>query len=200
MVSGRIASAANISWERMILAVEQVRERLHRATAALEKAGLPYAVIGGNAVASWVSSIDVTAIRNTADVDILIRRADLERAKAALAPVGFVHQEVFGVDMFLDGPDARPAQAVHILFAGELVRKGDLASTPEVTEAETAAAGFRVVQLESLVRMKLTSFRDKDRTHLRDMIGVGLIDATWPARFRPELAARLQQILDTPEG
>jgi hypothetical protein len=48
--------------------------------------------------------------------------------------------------------------------------------------------------------MKLTSYRDKDRTHLRDMIDVGLIDASWPARFAPELGARLQAILDTPEG
>jgi len=48
--------------------------------------------------------------------------------------------------------------------------------------------------------MKLTSFRDKDRTHLRDMIEVGLIDATWVARFPPPLAERLQLLLDTPGG
>jgi hypothetical protein len=59
---------------------------------------------------------------------------------------------------------------------------------------------FRVLSLEALVRMKLTSFRLKDQVHLQDMIGVGLIDATWPARFPPELAARLQQILDNPNG
>jgi hypothetical protein len=40
----------------------------------------------------------------------------------------------------------------------------------------------------------------KDRTHLRDLIEIGLIDATWPQRLAPELAARLQQLLDTPEG
>ena len=27
--------------------------------------------------------------------------------------------------------------------------------------------------------MKLTSFRDKDRTHLRDLISVGLVDESW---------------------
>jgi len=48
--------------------------------------------------------------------------------------------------------------------------------------------------------MKLTSFRDKDRTHLRDMISVKLIDATWPSRFQPGLAYRLQQLLDDPDG
>jgi hypothetical protein len=57
-----------------------------------------------------------------------------------------------------------------------------------------------VLSLEALVRMKLTSNCDKDRTHLRDLIDVGLIDATWPARFPPELAARLQHVLDTPDG
>jgi hypothetical protein len=48
--------------------------------------------------------------------------------------------------------------------------------------------------------MKLTSFRDKDRTHLRDLIGVGLVDETWIARLLDELASRLQTLLDTPEG
>ena len=60
-----------ISWERMIRAVEKVRERLMRATAALEAAGIPYAVAGGNAVAAWVSRVDEAAVRNTQDVDIL---------------------------------------------------------------------------------------------------------------------------------
>jgi hypothetical protein len=40
-----------VSWERMIRAVEKVRERLLRAAAALEKAGILYAIAGGNAVA-----------------------------------------------------------------------------------------------------------------------------------------------------
>src|SRR5207247_8254257 len=78
-----------VSWERMIRAVEKVRERLLRATAALEKAGVPYAVVGGNAVASWVSAVDEAAVRNTRDVDILLRRSDLDAATAALAQAGF---------------------------------------------------------------------------------------------------------------
>ncbi len=46
--------------------------------------------------------------------------------------------------------------------------------------------------------MKLLSNRDKDRTHVRDLIGVGLIDRTWLARLPAVLAERLQGILDTP--
>jgi hypothetical protein len=48
--------------------------------------------------------------------------------------------------------------------------------------------------------MKLTSYRYKDRTHLLDMLEVGLIDGSWPARYQPELASRLQHLIDTPEG
>lgn len=48
--------------------------------------------------------------------------------------------------------------------------------------------------------MKLTSFRRKDQVHLLDMLDLGMIDETWPARFPLELAERLQELLDTPEG
>src|SRR5438034_5098473 len=104
----------DISWERMIRAVEKVRERLRRAAAALEAAGVPYAVAGGNAVAAWVSRVDEAAVRNTQDVDILLRRADLPAAIAAMAQAGFIHRHTAGIDMFLDGPNARARDAVHI--------------------------------------------------------------------------------------
>src|SRR5262245_57152910 len=93
----------DFSWERMIAAVEDVRERACRATAALQKAGIAHVVIGGNAVAAWVARVDKEAVRNTKDVDLLIRRTDLADTIKALEGVGFVHQYVNGVDLFLDG-------------------------------------------------------------------------------------------------
>jgi len=188
-----------VSLESMVRAVEKVRERLARAAAALEKAGVPYAVIGGNAVAAWVARIDESAARNTVDVDLVLRRPDLEAAKAALEGAGFVYRHAAGVDMFLDGPQGKARDAVHVIFSGEKVRPEYILPVPDVAESERAKT-FQVLSLEALVRMKLTSFRDKDRTHLRDMIGVGLIDQSWTQHFPPELAARLQEILDTPEG
>jgi len=176
-----------------------VRERLLRAAKALEGARIPYAVAGGNAVAAWVTTVDAAAVRATQDVDILLRRADLEAAAAALGAVGFVRRHVGGIEMFLDGPDAKDRDAVHILFAGEKVKQDSAEPSPDVTASEDSTH-FRVVSLEALVKMKLTSYRNKDRTHLRDMLDVGLIDATWPARFSPELASRLQHLIDAPEG
>ena len=180
-------------------AVEKVRQRLERATGALDKAGIPYAVTGGNAVASWVSRVDEAAVRNTRDVDILLRRADLEAAKQALANVGFVYRHSSSIDMFLDGPDAKARDAVHIVMAGEKVRDEYALPAPDVDEAEVTEQ-FRLISLEALVRMKLTSFRDKDRMHVRDLIDVGLLDDSWLARLPGELAARLDELLRNPEG
>jgi len=185
--------------QRMVRAVERVRERMHRAAFTLEQAGIPYAVIGGNAVAAHVGRVDESAVRNTQDVDILLKRTDLEGAKAALTKAGFVYRHVKGIDMFLDGPGAKARDAVHVIFAGEKVRSVDLLPAPEIGESE-ATPMYRVVALESLVRMKLTSFRDKDRTHLRDMIDVGLIDESWLPRLPVELSSRLKELLDNPEG
>ena len=104
-----------------------------------------------------------------------------------------------GMDMFLDGPGGKARSAVRVIFSGEKVRSTDLAAIPDVAEAKSFTT-YLVINLEGLVTMKLISFRDKDRTHLRDMIGVGLIDETWPGKFPDELGARLQQLIDDPNG
>lgn len=165
----------------------------------MDAAGVPYAVAGGNAVALWVSRADEAAVRNTRDVDLLLRRVDLERAIQAMQKAGFVHRRAAGVDVFLDGPKAKVRDSVHIVFANEKVRPDELLPNPDVTESEKAER-FRVLSLDALVRIKLTAFRDKDRVHLRDLIDVGLIDSSWPSRFPPELGSRLQMLLDNPEG
>jgi uncharacterized protein YjeT (DUF2065 family) len=187
------------SWKRMIEAVEAVRERTLRATGALRDAGIPYAVAGGNAVAAWVARVDRAAVRNTQDVDILVRRSDFVAVRQALESVGFIYHQVLGVDCFLDGPDSSPRDAVRLLYANEKVREDHATPAADVTEVE-AADQYDVLTLEALVRMKLNSFRDKDRTHLRDLISLELIDATWLALLPPPHAERLQQLLDNPDG
>lgn len=192
-------SLGSFSLDRVVNAVEKVRQRLLRAAGALESAKVLYAVAGGNAVALWVSRVDEAAVRNTQDVDILLRREDLESAKLALEGAGFAYRRTAGLDIFLDGPGAKVRDAVHVVFANEKVRPHEALPNPDVTESEPAER-FRVLSLDALVRIKLTAFRDKDRVHLRDLIEVGLVDAGWPAHYPPELAARLQSLLDTPGG
>ena len=194
-----VATYAEVSWERMSNAVENVRRRLLRAAHALEDVHVPYAVAGGNAVAAWVSRVDEAAVRNTQDVDIVLRRADLAAAREALERTGFVYRHAASIDMFLDGPDAKARDAVHIVFAAEKVRADYVAPVPDVCESEETET-FRLLSLDALVRMKLTSFRDKDRMHLRDLMDVGLVDASWLEKVPTTLRLRLQELLDHPEG
>ena len=180
----------------MITAVEAVRERARRMTAALDRVGIKHAVVGGNAIAAWVARVDVEAVRNTKDVDLLIRREDFERVIAAAESVGFAHRNVNGVDLFLDGPEGSVRSAIHVVFAGEKVRPDHLLPAPDVTESE-AGPEFTVAALEALVRMKLVAFRLQDKVHLLDLLQVGLIDESWCDRFAPALGARLRELIES---
>lgn len=185
--------------DRMERAVAKVRERLLRATAALNQAEIPYAVVGGNAVASWVATIDEGAVRNTRDVDLLVRRDDLPSVTTALEQAGFVRDDLVDIVIFRDGPNGKPRDAIHLVLSGEKARPGHLLAAPHIHTVQDPA-NFSVITLDHLVSMKLTWHRSQDHMHLRDMIGVGLIDASWVPRLPPELAQRLQHILDTPDG
>jgi hypothetical protein len=196
------AQTVGMSWDildRMERAVAKVRERLLRVTAALNQAAIPYAVAGGNAVASWVATVDEGAVRNTRDIDVLVRRCDLPEITATLEQAGFVRDELLDVVMFRDGPEGKPSEAVHLLFSGEKTRPDHLLPAPEIQTVQDPA-NFSVLTLESLVLMKLMSNRRKDQVHVEDLIGVHLIDASWLPKLPPELAERLKHILDTPDA
>ncbi|MFN7292577.1 MAG: hypothetical protein ACK5YR_11885 [Pirellula sp.] len=186
-------------WDRIEKAVEKVKDRLRRVTQALNAANIPYAIIGGNAVQHWVAQVDESVVRNTQDVDIILNEPDLDRAIEVLGKVGFIFRRAAGISMFLDGPDAKARDAVHVLFSGKKVREEYPAPVPEIDQYEMMADA-RTLPLDRLVGMKLTSFRDKDRVHIRDMISIGLIDSSWLDRFAPELQRRLKELLDDPNG
>ena len=168
----------------------------------LAEARVPYAVVGGNAVAAWVSRADEAAVRNTRDVDILLARADLP---VALEAVGFHHRRVTSLghggtlDVFLDGAESKVGDAVHIVFAEEKTRPDQPEPNARIDESEDAGE-FRLISLAALVRMKLAAFRDKDRVHLRDLVSVGLVDESWLPRLSTALRERLALILSSPEG
>ena len=135
--------------DRMERAVAKVRERLLRATQALNEAGIPYAVAGGNAVASWVAAVDEGAVRNTRDVDLLVRRSDLPATLRALQRAGFVPGSLLVSPCFAMAKKGKPSEAVHLLFAGEKTRpdhvlpgpKSKLLTIPRTFAAETRFTG-----------------------------------------------------------
>jgi len=177
------------------MALDAVTDRLQRICGALKAAAVPYALVGGQAVAMWVATKDPAAVRSTKDVDILLRRDDLPRARAAALSVDMDYFEVMGVGMFLDRGDPNPRHAVHLVWAGEKVRPTYEVPSPPVDHRQELAPGIHVVSLAGLVQMKLQSDRDQDRVHLRDMIDVGLIGRELLDELPPILANRLGVLL-----
>jgi len=101
--------------------------------------------------------------------------------------------------MFLDGPDAKARDAVHVIFAGKKVREEYPEPVPEISDY-VLMEDARTLPLVELVKMKLTSFRRKDQVHILDMISIGIVDDTWLSKFSEELQVRLQELLDDPDG
>lgn len=101
-------------WERMDRADRKVEERLERTAITLERAGISYAIIGGNAVRAWVAQADEAAVRSTRDVDILLRREDFPQAVVVMQAACFIYRQVKSIDMILNGPDANARDAVHV--------------------------------------------------------------------------------------
>ena len=175
------------------MAVDRVEKRLRRVASALDAAGVSYAVVGGNAVASWVARVDLSATRATKDVDLLVRRADLPAVTAALTSIGLTREDLRGLVLFVDPEEPSRKAGVHLVWAGERVRPSYETPAPDVAESQRDPEGFRVLNLEALVRMKLTSFRDIDRVHIADMKSVGLITP----EVRESLPAALRERLDS---
>ena len=182
------------------MAMDRVERRLMRVTGALEAAGIRYAVVGGNAVATWVAKADPSATRTTKHVDLLVARADLERITGAMDELGFAREDLRSLVLFLDPEEPARRAGVHLVWADERVRPSYKYSAPSLDDAVQDPAGFAVLDLPALVRMKLTSLRPIDQVHIQDLLGVGMIDSPLRAGLPHELRERLDDVeatLDT---
>ncbi len=176
------------------MAVDRVEKRLRRVTAALEAAGIPYAVIGGNAVAAWVATVDPAATRTTKDIDLLVQKSDRNRIKEVMSDLGFGYHDLRRMVIFTDPEEPSKRSGVHLVWAEERVRPSYPCPSPAVDRIVRDAGGFWILDLPALVQMKLTSFRDIDRVHVSDLLSVGLIDDVVRRSLSADLSKRLLEI------
>lgn len=176
--------------------VEQLFEVISRVARALSEAGIGYRVVGGLAIFFHVHERDPLAARSTRDVDIAVDRTDLNRMFPALQPFGFEYRHVAGIDMFVDRAQPKARSAVHLVFVGEKVRPEYVEPVPDSPPVQTTE-GIFIAPVQDLVRMKLTSFRDRDRVHVRDLDSVGLITPEIEAGLSPVLRERLAHVRGT---
>jgi hypothetical protein len=177
--------------------VDQLFEVAGRLAKALSQAGIEYRVVGGFAAYMHVNEVEPIAARLTRDIDVAIDRADLEAIIEATRPFGFKYRHAAGVDMLVDVEAPKAHSAVHLLFIREKVRKDYTETVPDFSPAVRYGNGISVVSVADLIKMKLTSFRLKDRVHIQDLDGAGLITPDIEAQLSPELKSRLDEVRAT---
>lgn len=179
------------------LHVEQLFDKAKRLHAALTAAGIPYRVIGGVAVFLQVYARDPGKARITQDIDVAINRGELSKIVTAAEKFGFRYRHEAGVEMLVDARNPRASTAIHLIFAHEKVRPEYLEPVPAFSEPTRTAEGILLAPVADLVRMKLTSYRLKDRVHIQDMDAVKLITPEIEAGLPEPLLARLAEIRAT---
>jgi hypothetical protein len=172
---------------------------LHKIAGILSENNVPYELIGGLAVLVHVEEANSELAALTRDVDLMIRREDLERIKEAAASHGFRFRHTAGVDMLLYGETNSATNAVHLIFSGELVRPNQAAPNPPIAPEKKWIHGgeVMVIPVADLVRMKLSSYRLKDQVHIKSMDAAGLITPEVEAKLGEGLLTRLQHVRET---
>jgi hypothetical protein len=101
--------------------------------------------------------------------------------------------------MLIYGSTESAKNAVHLIFSGEKVRPNQATPNPPLLPEKKVIHGREVlvVPLADLVRMKLSSYRDKDRVHIRSMDAAGLITREVEKGLPDELRFRLQHVRET---
>ena len=172
---------------------------LQELSVPLEQAGVPHELVGGLAVFLHVENADSTHSSLTRDIDVMILRDDLSRVVSIAEDQGFRFRLSAGIDMLLFGETNSARNAVHLVYSGEKVKPTQLESHPGINPVRVGLHGqeFQVVPVLDLVRMKLSSYRDKDRVHVRGMDAAGLITSDVENGLSGELAARLRNVRET---
>lgn len=172
---------------------------LQKLSLPLEQAGVPHELVGGLAVFLHVESADSTHSSLTRDIDVLIRRHDLPQIVAIAEEHGFRFRHAAGLDMLLYGDTTSARNAVHLLFTCEKVKETQLEAHPTIRPVRANMHGqdFLVIPVADLVRMKLSSYRDKDRVHVRGMDAAGLINHEVEDGLTEDLRSRLRHIRET---
>ena len=173
-----MAVFVNTFFEKRVEGIFDLAERVEEAFSA---AGLEYRIVGGLAAYLYVEEREPDAGRLTRDIDIAVRREDLRRIAEAVQPFGLEYRHVAGVDMLTPSGQPSARRAVH------------LEAAPELGPCRRIRR-LRLVPLADLVRMKLTGFRSKDETHLKDLDEAGLITPEIESGLSPILRERLLRV------
>ena len=111
-----MAIAVNTFFEKR---VDQLFDLARRVEAAFSAAGIDYRIVGGLATYLYVEESEPDAGRLTRDIDIAVRRPDLETIVTAVEPFGLQYRHATGLDLLVQTAEPSARRAVRFVFAGE---------------------------------------------------------------------------------
>jgi hypothetical protein len=154
---------------------------LQNLTERLDRAGIPYALIGGMALAQH------GFVRMTEDIDILLTPEDLEKFKAQLLGRGYVLAFSGANKTFRD---TETGVRIEVITSGEYPGDGlpKPVAFPDPATAAAAMGDFQVISLEKLIELKLASgmtaaHRRRDLADVQDLIRTLQLDQAFAEKL-----------------
>lgn len=180
-------------FQKMLDKETKLLKRKLLVTTELNNSEIPYSIIGGNAVNALLTHFSDSYGVSTRDLNVLLRRNDINSVEKVLGEQGFRRRRTIMGDVFLDPNSNKVEDAVHILVALEKVKLSDSVVTPDVDEYITID-NIRYANVNALVRMKLTAYRNKDKGHIDLLIEQGIVTLEEIALLPATLGARLLEL------
>lgn len=167
---------------------DRVHQTMRRVARQLDKAGIPYALMGGMAVNAH------GAERTTKDVNILLTQQGLERFRTELA--GDAYEPVMGRSRRF--VDKKNGVELDILVTGRYPGRGEPGplAFPDPTEASQLIGKIRVVTLPQLIQFKLAARRYSDFGDVVFLIKVHNLNESFGAQLHPSVRRDYLECLD----
>lgn len=165
-----------------------VPDTFRRLTELLEKAGIPYVLVG--AIAGYAHGYH----RTTGDIDLCLRREDLARFRREFVGTHFSQVEGHPRKFF----DPTTQVTFDVLIAGELAgntRKQREVRFPDPSEAELID-GRPFVSLARLIELKLVTWRYRDWGDVVELIRIHNLDESFGDQFNPLVRSAYLQCYD----
>jgi hypothetical protein len=156
---------------------DPVHQTAKRLTKRLDKAGIPYAIMGAMAVNAH------GAERTTKDVDILLTKEGLQRFKSEF--LGKTYEPVEGRPRRFR--EAQSGVTVDVLVTGHYPGRGGPGpfAFPDPSEASVDMEGSRVISLPMLIQLKLAARRYYDFGDVVFLIRVHDLDESYLKKLHP---------------
>lgn len=168
------------------------RDRVHktqnRVAAKLEKAGIPYAVVGGMAVKAHGHE------QTTGDVDILLTREGFKRFRKLFVPRAY--------DPVPNRPrrflDRRQQTTIDFVITGTFPRDGKPGpiAFPDPAQVCETIAGVRVANLTTLIELKLAARRFQDLGDVESLMRIHNLDESFLPRLHPAVRRQFVACLE----